>query len=99
MFARVVRFTDVNPERIAEVVGQIEGSDGPPPEVPATAIQMLVDEAQSTAVVTVFFQTEEDMRKGGEVLDQMDASETPGTRASVDHCEVKVEMDASSGSK
>jgi hypothetical protein len=94
MFARVVRFTDVNLERIAEVNSQIEAGEGPPPGVPAKRIQMLVDEDQGTAVVTVFFETEEEMRRGGEVLDQMDAGETPGTRVSVDHCEVKVEMDA-----
>jgi hypothetical protein len=93
MYARVVRFTDVNPERVAEVAARIKESDGPPPEVPSTGLKMMVDEAQSTAVVTVFFATEEDMRKGGETLDAMDSGETPGTRASVDHCEVKFEMD------
>jgi hypothetical protein len=50
---------------------------------------------QSTAVVLLLFNTEEDMRKGGEVLDAMDAGETPGTRASVDLCEVKVDSDMS----
>jgi hypothetical protein len=94
MYARVVRFTDVNPERIAEVAARIEESDGPPPEIPSTGLKMMVDEAQSTAVVTVFFATAEDMRKGGEALDAMDTGETPGTRASVDLCEVKLEMDA-----
>ena len=95
MYARVVRFTDVKPERIAEIGSEVEEGDGPPPGVPAKAMKMLVDEAQSTAVVILFFESEEDMRKGGEALDQMDASETPGTRASVDLCEVKIEMDAS----
>jgi hypothetical protein len=95
MYARVVRFTDVSPEKIAGVAAQIEESDGPPPEIPSTGLKMLVDEAQSTAVVILFFKTEQDMRKGGEALDQMDASETPGTRASVDLCEVKLEMDVS----
>jgi hypothetical protein len=33
------------------------------------------------------------MREGAAVLEQMDDSETPGTRASVDHCEVKIEAD------
>lgn len=94
MFARVVRFSDVNQERIAQVIDQINESDGPPPGVPAKSIKMLVDEAQSTAVVLIFFETEEDMRTGGAVLDQMDAGETPGNRSSVDHCEVKVEMEA-----
>ncbi len=95
MYARVVRFTDVSPEQIAQVERQIEESDGPPPDVPATGIRVMIDEAQSTAVVLLLFATEEDMRAGGEVLDAMDAGETPGTRASVDLCEVKVDRDMS----
>jgi hypothetical protein len=95
MYARVVRFTDVDSERIAQVNDQIKESDGPPPDVPSIGLRMMVDEAQSTAVVILLFETEEDMRKGGEVLDAMDSGETPGTRASVDLCEVTVDMDAS----
>ena len=34
------------------------------------------------------------MKKGAEVLEAMDASDTPGTRASVDQCEVKIERQA-----
>jgi hypothetical protein len=55
---------------------------------------MMVEEAQSTAVVVIFFESEEDLRQGSEALDAMDAGETPGTRASVDLCEVKAEMEA-----
>jgi hypothetical protein len=95
MYARVVRFTDVSPEQLAQVADRIKESDGPPPDVPAKGLKMMVDEAQRTAVVVLFFETEEDMRKGGETLDAMDAGETPGTRSSVDLCEVKVEMDVS----
>lgn len=95
MYARVVRFTDVSPERIAEVSARIESGGGPPEGVPAKGIKMLYDEASSTSVAVVFFETEEDMRKGGEALDQMDSSETPGTRASIDLCEVKAEMELS----
>lgn len=95
MYARVVRFTDVSPEQIARIAAQVEEGDGPPPGVPAKGMKMLIDEDQSTAVAILFFETEEDMRKGGEVLDQMDSSETPGTRVSVDLCEVKIEMDVS----
>jgi hypothetical protein len=38
MYARVVRFTDVNPEHVAEVTGQIQDGGGPPPGVPAMSI-------------------------------------------------------------
>jgi hypothetical protein len=31
------------------------------------------------------------MRDASAVFEQMDPSETPGTRASIDHCEIKVQ--------
>jgi hypothetical protein len=91
MYARVVRFTDVTPERIREIVDAVEESDGPPPGVDSTGFQLLVDEAQGTAIFVGFFETEQKMRDASAVFEQMDASETPGTRASVDLCEVKAE--------
>jgi hypothetical protein len=47
--------------------------------------------------VLQYFPTAEDMEAGGRVFAAMDASETPGTRASVDMCEVKIEMEAPAG--
>ncbi len=91
MHARVVRFTDVTPERIAEVIDRVEESDGPPPGVDSSEMKLFVDEKQGTAIFVGFFDSEEKMREGSEVLAQMDSAETPGTRASVDLCEVKVE--------
>ena len=93
MYARVVRFTDVDPERVAEIKKRAEEGGGPPPDVPAKSLTVVVDETQSTAVVIVTFDSEEDMRKGDEALNAMDSGETPGTRASVDQGEVKVRMD------
>jgi hypothetical protein len=93
MFARVVRFTDVGPERIAEMNERIEDEGGPPPDVPAKGLTVIVDESQGTSVVILFFDSEEDMRKGDEALNAMDAGDTPGTRASVDQGEVKVQRD------
>jgi hypothetical protein len=91
MYVRVVRFTDVSAERIQELLARIEESDGPPPGVNATSLKILLDEAQGTAVVLQSFESAEDMEAGGQVLAAMDPSETPGTRASVDMCEVKLE--------
>ena len=91
MFVRVVRFTDVTPERVQQLIGRIDENDGPPPGVPATGVQMLFDESQGTAVVLQFFDTADDMREGDKAFAAMDPSETPGARASVDMCEVKVE--------
>ena len=94
MYARVVRFTDVSPDRIAAIAERVEANDGPPEGVVSTGFQLLVDESQGTAIFVGSFATEEDMRKSAEVLEAMDPSDTPGTRASVDMCEVKVEAEA-----
>ncbi len=94
MYARVVRFTDVDPEKIEAIINRIKERGGPPPGVEAAGLRLMVDEDQSTAVFFALFDSEEKMTKSAEVLAQMDPSETPGTRASVDMGEVKVEADA-----
>ena len=37
---------------------------------------------------------EQQMRDADAIFQQMDASDTPGTRASIDRCEVKIERSA-----
>jgi hypothetical protein len=88
VYARVVRFTDIDPKRIEE---RMEADEGPPPGVQAEQIRVIVDESQNTAVVILFFASEEDMRSADEALNAMDPGDTPGTRASVDQGEVKFE--------
>jgi hypothetical protein len=95
MYARVVRFTDVTAERISEVVARVAESEGPPPGVDASGLELFVDESQGTAVFVGYFETEEKMRDASAVFEQMDPSETPGSRASVDLCEVKVQRSMS----
>ena len=90
MFVRVVRFTDVTAERVQTLVARIDET-GPPPGVPIKQLQLVFDEAQGTAVVLQYFDNEEDLRAGAEAFAAMDASETPGSRASVDAGELKVE--------
>jgi hypothetical protein len=94
MYVRVVRFTDVSAERMEQLLARINESDGPPPGVPSTGLKILFDESQGTAVVLQHFATAEDMDAGAKVMSAMDPSETPGTRASVDACELKVELTA-----
>jgi hypothetical protein len=91
VYVRVVRFSDVTAERVQGVLDRVEESGGPPPGVPAKGLQILVDDAQETAVVLQLFDSEEDMRAGAEAFAAMDPEETPGTRVSVDMCEVKFE--------
>jgi hypothetical protein len=91
VFVRVVRFTGVTPERVEALIARIEAEDGPPPGVPVKGLQMLFDESQGTAVVLQLFDSAEDMGAGGQAFAAMDPAETPGTRASVDMCELKLE--------
>jgi len=91
---RVVRFTEVTAERIDDVLAQIDKAGGPPPDVPIKGLQILVDDAQGTAVVLQLFDSAADMQAGSEVFAAMDPGETPGTRVSVDMCELKRELRA-----
>ena len=63
MFVRVVRFTDVTAERVESLVARIDET-GPPPGVPIKKLQLVFDEAQGTAVVLQYFDTEENLRAG-----------------------------------
>jgi hypothetical protein len=90
VFVRVVRFTDVTAQRVKSLMAEIDES-GPPPGVPIKKLQLVFDEAQGTAVVLQFFDSEEDLRIGAEAFAAMDSSETPGSRVSVAAGELKVE--------
>lgn len=94
MYVRVVRFTGVSAERVKTLTERIENSSGPPPGVPATGLRLLFDEKQGTAVVLQQFDSLADMRAGDRVFAAMDASETPGTRVSVDMCESRLDRSA-----
>lgn len=86
-FARVVSFEGVDSDRVAEVRRQIE-SQPRPDDIPATEIVMLHDPDAAKSLVIVFFETEEDFRRGDAALDAMAPGETPGRRTSVTKYEV-----------
>jgi hypothetical protein len=92
MHMRVVRFTDVDPERVDQLVSEIDDSPSPPEGIKATGIQMVVDKDQRTAIVVQTFDSADDMRDSEAGFDSMDPSETPGTRASIDRGEVKLDL-------
>jgi hypothetical protein len=94
MHARVVRFSGVSDEVIDSVVARIEEADGPPPGVKSTGMQLLRDPAQGTAVFIGYFADEGDLRAADEIFEQMQPGETPGTRESVDRCELVIEREA-----
>lgn len=88
-FARVVTFEGVDGERIAELRRNIEQGEKPP-DLPASEMIILHDAHGQKAMALVFFDSEDDYRKGHEVLDAMPSEGTPGRRASVQKYEVAV---------
>jgi hypothetical protein len=94
VYARIVRFTDVDPDHVARRLA--EAGDTRPenvPETAATKVQIFHDEEQRTAVVIQHFETADDMAAAEGPLSAMDPADTPGTRASVDRCERKREFE------
>jgi hypothetical protein len=90
MYARVVRFTDVDKSQIDRIKSDVENND-PPEGMPPTTMRMVLDEGQNTMAVLQFYESEADMQKADEVMNAMDSSDTPGTRVSVDKGEVVIE--------
>jgi hypothetical protein len=98
MYARVARFTGADAEVIEENIAGIRerSASGPPEGVNSTGVTFLADKANGTVVVVGFFETEEDMRSGDEVLNSMSPpTGQMGTRASVDLCEVALQIEGS----
>jgi len=61
--------------------------------VESTGMKLMYDEGQGTAVFVGFFADEQKLRDANAVFDQMDAGDTPGSRASIDMCEIKIERE------
>lgn len=94
MYVRVVRFTDVSAERMQALLQRVRQAGGPPPGVTSTGLTVLFDSAQGSAVVLQRFETAADMEAAAKIFAAMDASETPGTRVSVDACEMQLDLQA-----
>jgi hypothetical protein len=92
MHIRVVRFSNVSPDHVEQLVARINESDGPPPGVPMSGMKLLFDREQGTALSIQEYATAEDMAEAAKVFDAMDPSQTPGSRSSVDECEVKLDL-------
>jgi hypothetical protein len=87
--ARVVTFEGVDGDRIAELRRSIEQGERPP-DLPATEMMILHDAEGQKALAIVFFDSEEDYRRGDAVLDAMPTDDTPGRRAAVQKYDVAV---------
>lgn len=89
--ARVVSFDGVNSDRMAEMQREMEGSERPD-DVPAKEIVVLHDPEAERSLVILFFENEDDYRRGDEALNAMPAADTPGQRTSVGKYEVAMRM-------
>jgi hypothetical protein len=89
--ARVVTFEGVSTDRMAEM--DREMSEGQPPEgVPSSELIVLHDPEAEQSIVIIIFETEDDYRRGDEVLSAMPAGDTPGRRTSVTKYNVAARM-------
>ena len=89
--ARVVTFDGVSSERMAEMQREMQGSERPD-NVPAKEIVVLHDPETEKSLVVVFFETEDDYKRGDEALSAMTAGDTPGKRTSVTKYQVAFRM-------
>jgi hypothetical protein len=91
--ARVVTFEGVSKDRMDEMDREMK--DGQPPEgFPGTEIVALHDAEAEKSLVIVFFETEDDYKRGDEMLSAMPAGDTPGRRTSVTKYNVATRMTA-----
>ena len=89
--ARVVTFDGVSKERIEEIKSEMQSGDRPE-GLPASEMILLHDSEADSSLVIVFFENEDDYRKGDETLSAMPAGDTPGRRSSVKKYDVAMRM-------
>ena len=89
--ARVVTFEGVSRDRIDEMNREMEGQDQPE-GLNATEFVVLHDGEADKSLVILFFDNEDDYKRGDELLNAMPTSDTPGRRTSVTKYDVAVRM-------
>jgi hypothetical protein len=91
--ARVVTFEGVSKDRMEEMDREMREGEQPD-GLAATEIVVLHDPEAEQSVVILFFETEDDYKRGDELLNAMPAGDTPGRRASVTKYNVATRMTA-----
>ena len=89
--ARVVTFDGVSKERMDQMRQEMEQGERPP-DVPASEVVVLHDPEADKAQVILFFDNDDDYRRGDEALNAMPAGDTPGQRTSVTKYDVAARM-------
>jgi hypothetical protein len=91
--ARVVSFEGVSSDRVAEMQRDMQDEEQPE-GLNATEIIMLHDPDAEMSLVILFFDNEDDYRKGDEILNAMPSGDTPGRRSGVAKYQVAHRMTA-----
>jgi hypothetical protein len=94
--ARVVTFDGVSKDRMDEMKRDMQ-SGNPPEGFPPSELVVLHDADAEKSLVVVFFENEDDYRRGDEILSAMPASDTPGQRTSVTKYDVAMRMSSEGG--
>ena len=89
--ARVVTFDGVDSDRMAQMQQEMQSGERPD-DVPAKEIVVLHDPEAKKSLVILFFDTDEDYRRGDEALNAMPTGDTPGQRTSVTKYDVAFRM-------
>jgi hypothetical protein len=89
--ARVVSFDGVSKDRIEEMKREM-GEEDRPEELPVTEVIVLHEPEAEKSLVILFFETEDDYKRGDEVLNAMPAGDTPGERTGVTRYDVAIRM-------
>jgi hypothetical protein len=90
--ARVVSFDGVSSDRMAEMQREMQDNSNRPENVPAKEIVVLHDPEAEKSLVILFFENDDDYRRGDETLSAMPAGDTPGQRTSVTKYQVAFRM-------
>ena len=89
--ARVVTFEGVSKDRVEEMKREMSGQERPD-DIPASEVLVLHDPETERSLVVVFFENDDDYRRGDETLDAMPAGDTPGQRTSVAKYDVAIRL-------
>ena len=89
--ARVVTFDGVDSDRIQQMKQEMESGERPD-DIPASELIVLHDADASKSIAIVFFDNEDDYKRGDEALNAMPTTDTPGQRTSVAKYDVAIRM-------
>jgi hypothetical protein len=89
--ARVVSFEGVDEDRVEQMKREMQEGDRPE-DLPAKEVIVLHDADAEKSLVILFFDSEDDYRRGDETLSAMPAGDTPGRRTSVTKYDVAIRM-------